>query len=211
MIWSNKTLRPAGTSFRLKTSFSSRITQNARVSMTSADSWMLKERWLRKLLLAIRSSPRRSSAARLPWPRYYRFWSRFTLYGACPSNGPWTSCWKLRCWRASLPASRYRTLSVYRRVRRFLDRLNTTIHDLVRKAGNPPASLCQRKGAVLLSHVVTIQTEVRDPTAILAACQRLGLPPPVRKSVQLFSGTAEGLAVELPGWHYPLVCDLANG
>jgi hypothetical protein len=29
--------------------------------------------------------------------------------------------------------------------------------------------------------------------------------------VQLFSATVEGLAVELPGWHYPVVCDLASG
>jgi hypothetical protein len=28
--------------------------------------------------------------------------------------------------------------------------------------------------------------------------------------VQLFSGIADGLAVELPGWHYPVVCDLAT-
>jgi hypothetical protein len=41
--------------------------------------------------------------------------------------------------------------------------------------------------------------------------QRLGLPPPVRRTVELFSGSAEGLAVELPGWHYPLVCDTASG
>ena len=62
-----------------------------------------------------------------------------------------------------------------------------------------------------MSHIVTIQTQVRDPAAVLAACQRLRLPPPVRRNVQLFSSTAEGLAVELPGWHYPLVCDVANG
>ena len=62
-----------------------------------------------------------------------------------------------------------------------------------------------------VSHVVTIQTEVRDPAAVLAACQRLGLPPPVQKSVQLLSGTAEGLAIELPGWNYPVVCDVAAG
>lgn len=62
-----------------------------------------------------------------------------------------------------------------------------------------------------MSHIVTIQTQVRDPAAVLAACQRLGLPPPVRRTVQLFSSAAEGLAVELPGWRYPLVCDVANG
>ena len=62
-----------------------------------------------------------------------------------------------------------------------------------------------------MSHIVTIQTQVRDPTAIEAACQRLGLSPPAQKKVQLFSGAAEGLAVELPGWHYPLVCDVGSG
>jgi hypothetical protein len=62
-----------------------------------------------------------------------------------------------------------------------------------------------------LSHIVSIQTQVRDPTAVAAACQRLGLPPPVRRRVQLFSEMAEGLAVELPGWHYPLVCEIASG
>jgi hypothetical protein len=62
-----------------------------------------------------------------------------------------------------------------------------------------------------MSHVVTIQTQVRDPTAIAAACQRLGLAPPVRGIVQLFSATAEGWAVELPGWKYPVVCDTASG
>ena len=62
-----------------------------------------------------------------------------------------------------------------------------------------------------MSHVVTIQTQVRDPAAVLAACHRLGLPPPVHRRVQLFSDSAEGLAVELPGWHYPVVCETASG
>ncbi len=62
-----------------------------------------------------------------------------------------------------------------------------------------------------LSHIVTIQTQVRDPAAVAAACQRLGLPVPVHRIVHLFNGAAEGLAVELPGWHYPLVCDPASG
>src|SRR4051812_30094574 len=62
-----------------------------------------------------------------------------------------------------------------------------------------------------LSHIVTIQTQVRDPAAVVAACQRLGLPAPVHRTVHLFSGAAEGLTVELPGWHYPVVCDPASG
>lgn len=62
-----------------------------------------------------------------------------------------------------------------------------------------------------MSHVVSIQTQVRDAAAVTAACHRLGLPPPVHRKVTLFSGTATGLAVELAGWHYPLVCELATG
>jgi len=62
-----------------------------------------------------------------------------------------------------------------------------------------------------LSHIVTIQTEVRDAAAVEAACQRLSLRPPAMGTAQLFSGAAQGLAVQLPGWLYPVVCDLAAG
>jgi hypothetical protein len=60
---------------------------------------------------------------------------------------------------------------------------------------------------IIISHIVVIKTEVRDAAAISAACQRLGLPPPVEGKVKLFSGESEGLAVQLPGWTYPIVCD----
>ena len=62
-----------------------------------------------------------------------------------------------------------------------------------------------------MSHIVTIRTVVRDPVAIAAACNRLGLPPPVERTVQLFDGHAHGLAIQLPDWRYPLVCDTASG
>ena len=62
-----------------------------------------------------------------------------------------------------------------------------------------------------MSHTVQIQTEVRDPTAVAAACRRLGLPEPVHGTVQLFSGEATGLLVKLPDWLYPIVCDTASG
>lgn len=62
-----------------------------------------------------------------------------------------------------------------------------------------------------MSHIVSIKTEVRDAAAVAAACQRLGLPPPEVRTVRLFSGQATGLAVQLPGWHYPVVCNLASG
>jgi hypothetical protein len=62
-----------------------------------------------------------------------------------------------------------------------------------------------------MSHVVTIETEVRDAAAVQAACQRLGLPQPTQGITQLFSGEATGLAVQLPGWLYAVVCQLDSG
>ena len=62
-----------------------------------------------------------------------------------------------------------------------------------------------------MSHIVTIKTEVRDATAVRAACRRLGLAEPVHGTVKLFSGEAIGLAVQLPDWMYPVVCDTASG
>ena len=62
-----------------------------------------------------------------------------------------------------------------------------------------------------MSHIVTIQTAVRDPVAIQAACRRLALPAPVEGTTRLFSGEAHGWAVALPGWRYPLVCNPQEG
>jgi hypothetical protein len=62
-----------------------------------------------------------------------------------------------------------------------------------------------------VSHIVQIQTQVRDAAAVAAACRRLGLPPPVKRTAKLFSSTATGLTVQLPGWTYPVVCDLSSG
>ena len=62
-----------------------------------------------------------------------------------------------------------------------------------------------------MSHVVTIQTQIRDFSAMALACQRLGLPPPKQGSAQLFSESAEGVIVELPAWRYPVVCQTSSG
>lgn len=60
-----------------------------------------------------------------------------------------------------------------------------------------------------MSHLVQIQTEVRDPAAIRAACSRLALAEPVFGETKLFSSSAVGWAVRLPDWRYPVVCDVA--
>lgn len=61
-----------------------------------------------------------------------------------------------------------------------------------------------------MSHIVSIQTEVRDPVAIRAACDRLKLSAPAYGTTQLFSSSATGWAVQLPDWQYPVVCDVTN-
>ena len=62
-----------------------------------------------------------------------------------------------------------------------------------------------------MSHIVTITTQVRDPVAIHAVCLRLGLAPAVKGTAELFSDSASGFIVKLPGWTYPLVCQTETG
>ena len=62
-----------------------------------------------------------------------------------------------------------------------------------------------------MSHIVTIQTRVRDAAAVAAACKRLGLAEPVHGKARLYSGEAEGLLLHLPGWRYPAVIDTTSG
>jgi hypothetical protein len=62
-----------------------------------------------------------------------------------------------------------------------------------------------------MSHIVQIQTQIRDPIALATACSRLELPAPGIRTVQLFSAQVTGLAIELPGWRYPVVCHSETG
>ena len=62
-----------------------------------------------------------------------------------------------------------------------------------------------------MSHIVTIQTRLRDPAAVADACRRLGLPAPAQGTARLYGGQASGLLVQLPGWQYPAVIDTASG
>jgi hypothetical protein len=62
-----------------------------------------------------------------------------------------------------------------------------------------------------MSHIVTIKTRVTDPLALSTACKRLGLAEPVQGTAQLFSEAATGLIVNLSGWNYPVVADVATG
>ena len=62
-----------------------------------------------------------------------------------------------------------------------------------------------------MSHLVSIQTQIRDPAAVALACQRLGLPAPQQGTAELYSGKATGLIVRLPEWEYPVVIDTLSG
>ena len=62
-----------------------------------------------------------------------------------------------------------------------------------------------------MSHIVVIQTKIRDAVALAAACRRLGLSEPVIGTAKLFAGEAKGQIVQLPGWTYPVVIDTATG
>ena len=63
-----------------------------------------------------------------------------------------------------------------------------------------------------MSHVVTIQSVIRDPAAIAAACKRLALAAPWHGEHKLFDGTiCKGYAVQLPDWLYPVVYDVSTG
>ena len=62
-----------------------------------------------------------------------------------------------------------------------------------------------------MSHIVQIETQVKDEQAVRAACTRLQLAAPEHKTVRLFNATATGLCVQLPGWQYPVVANLQTG
>ena len=63
-----------------------------------------------------------------------------------------------------------------------------------------------------MSHTTTIETQVRDPEAVKAACKRLGLAGPINGTTRLFDGeVCNGWAVQLQDWNYPIVCDTDTG
>lgn len=62
-----------------------------------------------------------------------------------------------------------------------------------------------------MSHLVEIKTQVKNVAAVQAACRRLKLPEPRQQTVTLFSAEVTGLAVQLPEWIYPIVCDTSTG
>jgi len=62
-----------------------------------------------------------------------------------------------------------------------------------------------------LSHIVKIQTKIRDTTAVNAACSRLGIPAARTGKACIYGTNYEGTVVQLPGWQYPIVIDPTTG
>jgi hypothetical protein len=49
-----------------------------------------------------------------------------------------------------------------------------------------------------MSHIVSVKTEIRDAAAVQAACQRLGLGPPLRSKTKLFAARREAWPCKCP-------------
>ena len=62
-----------------------------------------------------------------------------------------------------------------------------------------------------MSHLVTINVEVRDFDAIRAACRRLELKEPTYGRAEIFNTTVEGVLIRLPEWIYPVCANLQTG
>ena len=62
-----------------------------------------------------------------------------------------------------------------------------------------------------MSHIVEVQTEIRDLIAIRAACHRLQLPTPIEGEHKLFDSVVAGWGVQLSRWRYPVVCQTETG
>ena len=62
-----------------------------------------------------------------------------------------------------------------------------------------------------MSHIVTVETQVRDAAAVLEACARLRWRAPQFGNHRLFVTSVDGLAVYAPDWRFPIVCDLPSG
>jgi len=62
-----------------------------------------------------------------------------------------------------------------------------------------------------MSHIVQIQTRIKDELAVAAACRRLAIAEPTHGTAELFSGKVTGLLVQLPDWKYPAVIDTTTG
>ena len=62
-----------------------------------------------------------------------------------------------------------------------------------------------------MSHVVKIETQIRDINAVRQACVCLKLEPPVHNTFELYNSSVTGWGVYLRDWKYPIVCKTDTG
>ena len=56
-----------------------------------------------------------------------------------------------------------------------------------------------------ISHIVKVETQVRDVNALRQACSYLQLEPPILGTYELYNSTEIGWGVQLRDWKYPVV------
>ena len=56
-----------------------------------------------------------------------------------------------------------------------------------------------------ISHIVKVETQIRDISALWQACIYLRLEPPAHGTYELYNSTETGWGVQLRDWKYPVV------
>jgi hypothetical protein len=56
-----------------------------------------------------------------------------------------------------------------------------------------------------MSHIIKIDAKLKNQRVLVVTCQRLGLDYEVNSSAEFYSGTAQGMVIQLNGWKYPIV------
>lgn len=56
-----------------------------------------------------------------------------------------------------------------------------------------------------MSHIATIEIQIKDPEALAEACREMGATITHNATVQVFETSVTGTAIQLPGWVYPVV------
>lgn len=56
-----------------------------------------------------------------------------------------------------------------------------------------------------MSHIATIEIQIKDPEALAEACRDMGATLTHDTEVNIYQTTVTGTAIQLPGWIYPVV------
>lgn len=56
-----------------------------------------------------------------------------------------------------------------------------------------------------MSHIATIEIQIKDPEALAEACREMGATITHNAEVTIYKTSVTGTAIQLPGWVYPVV------